>query len=240
MINCLIIEDDQDTVKLIETVGVYFNEISFFAVGENEEEALNLILKHTPNLIFLNFDSVSFRVAESLLKISQCILTTPYFVALSIIKERAYDAYAYDFSDFLMKPLTDLCIRKSLLRFIKKRPIKRYESICIKSYRDYHYLMMVDILFLKADNNTTDFHMVDGRIIGAYKTLKVFEKALPENFLRIHKSYVVNKNSISRIHYGKSICLINNDHKIPFTKTFKPNIDLINLSLYKNTITTMN
>nr|WP_262897541.1 LytTR family DNA-binding domain-containing protein [Mariniflexile gromovii] len=97
-----------------------------------------------------------------------------------------------------------------------------------------------EILYLKADNNTTDFYMSDGTKISAYKTLKVFEDLLPKTFLRIHKSYIINRNCISRIHYGKSMCILNNEHKIPFTKTFIENIDLINSALSHNTLITLN
>ncbi len=239
MVNCLIIDDAKNTVKLIKAVGFDFPEISFIEVNENQEEALNIILKNTPELIFLNFDSIKINFAEFLLKIHQCITTTPYFIALSSIQGKAFEAYNYDFSDFLVKPLTEFSIRKSLSRYIKKHPVKQIETICLKSYKDYQYLNIDDILYLKADNNTTDFHMADGSVISAYKTLKVFENLLPQFFLRIHKSYIVNKNSISRIHYGKHICIIN-EHKIPFTKTFLANIDLINNSLSKNTMIALN
>lgn len=240
MINCLIIEDDKDTVKLIKSVGNDFTEVSFIQVNENQEIALNLILKNTPELIFLNFDSIKINFAEFLLKIHQCVTTNLYFIALSSVREKAFEAYNYNFSDFLIKPLTEFSIRKSLSSYKKKYPIKQIKTICLKSYKDYQYLNIDNILYLKADNNTTDFHLADGRIIGAYKTLKVFENLLPKSFLRIHKSYIINRNSISRIHYGKSMCIINHEHKIPFTKTFIANIDLINKSLSKNTMITLN
>lgn len=240
MVNCLIIEDDKNTVKLIKTVGIDFSEILFIEVNENQDEALNLILKNTPELIFLNFDSIKINFAEFLLKIHQYYNDTPYFIALSSVKGKAFEAYNYHFSDFLIKSLTEFSIRKSLFTYKKKHPIKKNETICLKSYKDYQYLNIDDIIYLKADNNTTDIHMVDGRIIGAYKTLKVFEKLLPKTFLRVHKSYIINRDSISRIHYGKSICIIKSEHKIPFTKTYIANIDLINESLSKKTLITLN
>ena len=125
------------------------------------------------------------------------------------------------------------------MRFLKKNPIKLNETICLKSYKDYNYLNIDDILYLKADNNTTDFYMGDGEIVSAYKTLKVFEELLPDTFYRIHKSYIININCISRIHYGKSMCIISNKHKIPFTKTFIANINKINKVLLENAILTL-
>nr|WP_321231546.1 LytTR family transcriptional regulator DNA-binding domain-containing protein [uncultured Psychroserpens sp.] len=240
MISCLIIENDKNTVELIKTVGNDFLEISFSEINEDQEIALNIILKNKPELIIINIESTSINFLEFLFDVNQFSEIKPNFIALSNSKIKAFDSYKYGFSDFLLKPLSELSIRKSFLRNQKKHHNKQIDTICLKSYKDFQYLNVDDILYLKADNNTTDFYMSDGRLIGAYKTLKVFENSLPQTFLRIHKSYIINRNHISRIHYGKSICIINNEHKIPFTKTYVSNIDLINNELSKNTMITLN
>jgi len=198
---------------------------------------LNLILKSDFNLVFFNIDSKKINIADLLLGIQNSLKSKLKFIALSSKKEKAYEAYKYDFYDFILKPLSELSIRKSLLKFKKKQNKKKSKTICLKSNKDFRYLCVDEILFLKADNNTTDFHMLDGTVISAYKTLRTFENSLPKNFLRIHKSYIINSNCISRIHYGKSICTLNNyQDKLPFTKTFIDNIDLINNSHYRNVI----
>lgn len=240
MISCLIIDNDKNTVERIQTVANDFQEFSFSAVNEDYELALNTVFKEKPQVVFFNIDSPHINISEFLLEISQSTPTLPTFLALSSSKEKAIDAYKYNFEDFLLKPLKEHLIRKSFLQYQKKHPSEQIDTICLKSYKDYRYLNINDILYLKADNNTTDFYMTDGRVIGAYKTLKVFENLLPRTFLRIHKSYIINKNYISRIHYGKSMCFINDEHKVPFTKTFIENIDLINKSLSKNTMITLN
>ena len=198
---------------------------------------MNLILKSDFNLVFFNIDSKKINIADLLLGIQNSLKSKLKFIALSSKKEKAYEAYKYDFYDFILKPLSELSIRKSLLKFKKKQNKKKSKTICLKSNKDFRYLCVDEILFLKADNNTTDFHMLDGTVISAYKTLRTFENSLPKNFLRIHKSYIINSNCISRIHYGKSICTLNNyQDKLPFTKTFIDNIDLINNSHYRNVI----
>ena len=209
----------------------------FTYVSEKQELALNLILKSNFNLIFFNIDSTKINLSEFLLEIYNSNKSKPKFIALSSKKEKAYEAYKYEFYDFILKPLSELGIRKSLLKFKKKQSEKLNKTICLKSNKDYRYLYVDEILFLKADNNTTDFYMADGTIISAYKTLKTFEISLPKNFLRIHKSYIINSNCISRIHYGKSICtLSDNQYKLPFTKTFLNNINFINNLYYKNVV----
>ncbi len=101
-------------------------------------------------------------------------------------------------------------------------------QICIKSYGDYQFIALKDVVYLEADNNTTDFYLVTGKKLSAYKTLKHYENNLPSFFFRIHNSYIVNSNYVSRINTGKQLCYLNNNEvSVSFSKTFKDNIDTI-------------
>lgn len=101
-------------------------------------------------------------------------------------------------------------------------------QICIKSYGDYQFIALKDVLYLEADNNTTDFYLINGKKLSAYKTLKHYENNLPSFFYRIHNSYIVNSNYVSRINTGKQLCYLNNNEvSVSFSKTFKENVDTI-------------
>ena len=100
--------------------------------------------------------------------------------------------------------------------------------ICVKSYGDYRYIEAKDICYLQADNNSTDIHLNTGEMITAFKTLKHFEGLLTYPFVRIHNSYIVNIDYVSRIHTGNAVCHIKNTTtKLPFSKSYKENIDAI-------------
>ena len=101
--------------------------------------------------------------------------------------------------------------------------------ICVKSYGDYRYIDSEDVLYFEADNNSTDIHLNNGEMITAFKTLKHFETVLPPaQFLRIHNSYIISINQVSRIHTGNTVCYIKNSTtKLPFSKSYKENVDLI-------------
>jgi DNA-binding LytR/AlgR family response regulator len=135
-------------------------------------------------------------------------------------------------------PYNEFDIRKTLLRLKKQLPKEDVShTLCLKSYNDYQYLDTDEILYLKADNNATDFIMKDGNTVSAYKTLKSFENRLPANFIRIHQSYILNTNFVSGINYGKSLCFLKvSKTKLPFTKTYKENIEGLKKILSKNTI----
>ena len=115
------------------------------------------------------------------------------------------------------------------------------QTLCLKSYKDFQYLETDSILYLKADNNATDFIMKDGTTVSAFKTLKTFEEKLPKNFVRIHQSYIININYVSRINFGKSVCALKNGREqLPFSKTYRENVDGLKKILSKNTISTLN
>lgn len=114
----------------------------------------------------------------------------------------------------------------SLIR--SENPKEQPLIICVKSYGDYRYIDASDICFLQADNNSTDIHLNSGEMITAFKTLKHFEGVLNYPFVRIHNSYIVNIDFVSRIHTGNAVCHIKNTTtKLPFSKSYKENIDAI-------------
>lgn len=228
-----IIEKDPTIINCIKNVLEDFDGFNYIGESTNYNNAFNTILKEAPHLVFFNIDTIfehPFQFANELTIYSE---NKPVLIAISSTKEKAYDVIKHGFFDFLISPMIELEMRKSILNYQKKNPVKTNNRICIRSYKDFQYLNPDEILFLKADNNSTDFYMNDDSIICAYKTLKTFETLLPQNFLRIHKSYIINKNCVSRIQFSKSLCTIKkNSQNIPFTKTYLDNVELM-----KNTLT---
>ncbi len=232
MSKCFIIDKESVAVDSIKNVLMDFPLLNTIDSSFDVNEATNIILKEKPELVFLNVDSVFENAFSFVNDINQYLDKSPNFIAISKNKDNAYRAIKYGFFDYLVKPMSELEIRKSLSKFKKKHLVKDKYTLCLKSYKDYQYIDTNEILFLKADNNTTDFYIKDSTVISAFKTLKIFEMALPNNFLRIHKSYIVNKDYVSRLNYGKQMCTVDNaTHKIPFTKTYIDNIEFIKDSL---------
>jgi len=109
-----------------------------------------------------------------------------------------------------------------------KSKVEKPLIICVKSYGDYRFIEAKDICYLQADNNSTDIHLFNGEMITAFKTLKHFEGVLSSPFVRIHNSYIVNIDYVSRIHTGNAVCYIKNTTtKLPFSKSYKENVDSI-------------
>jgi len=108
------------------------------------------------------------------------------------------------------------------------QPQEKPLIICVKSYGDYRFIEAGSICYLQADNNSTDIHLSNGEMITAFKTLKHFENVLASPFVRIHNSYIVNIDYVSRIHTGNAVCYIKDTAtKLPFSKSYKENVDAI-------------
>lgn len=233
MLNTYIVIDINSKLSnSIESVLIDYPNFHNLGYYSNYDKAMNIILKRKPDIVFFNLDNVISNSFGFVKELHSYLEIVPDFVAISKTKDLAYEALKNNFIDYLINPLTELDIRKLCLKYKKKQTEEKNRTLCLKSYKDYQYINTGNVLYLKADNNTTDFHFSDGSIISAYKTLKIFENTLPNNFLRIHKSYIVNKDYVCRINYGKLKCSVSNQpNKLPFTKTYINNIDLINKSL---------
>jgi DNA-binding LytR/AlgR family response regulator len=261
----IIIDDDQESVLKTKAIAEGFSELVFVASANNYAEGLNLILEHTPKLIFLEIDPDDKTSNLSLALINELyryLKVVPKIIITTSKKELAFEAIQYEVADYLIKPVQRIDLVKSLLKLkkaigddeaylvpnqvLEKAPRLTVESatektieqrlpsseqpliLCIKSYGDYRYIDARDICYFQADNNSTDIHLNSGEMVTAFKTLKHFEGILSAPFARIHNSYIVNSNYISRIHTGNAVCYIKNTTtKIPFSKSYKENIDAI-------------
>ena len=90
----------------------------------------------------------------------------------------------------------------------------------IKTARnEYRNINMRDIMYLKADGNYTDIILASNEKITICKNLKKSTQELffDDNFIKIRRNIVVNKDNIEKIRLGKKayVTLINNDRLIP-------------------------
>lgn len=253
----IIIDDNQESFLNTKAVADGFSELVFVATANNYADGLNLILEFKPDLIFLEINPTKKESNLSLALINELyrfLSVVPKIIITTTNKDLAFEAIQYEVTDYLLKPVANIDFVKLILKLNKSRtsiqaqkeqaiildenPVSTLQTkpvseekplvLCIKSYGDYRYIDAKDICYLQADNNSTDIHLNNGEMITAFKTLKHFEGVLSFPFIRIHNSYIVNRNYISRIHTGNTVCYIKNTTvKLPFSKSYKTNIDQI-------------
>ena len=84
---------------------------------------------------------------------------------------------------------------------------------------------MIDIVFIKSDGDYTEIHLDDKRHITP-ETLKYWnEKLGDKHFIRIHKSYLINKAKIRKI--ASNQVELMNDTKLPIGRTYKDSFEAI-------------
>lgn len=252
----IIIDDDPESVLKTKAIASEFSELNFLGSANNYADGVNLILELMPKLIFLEIDPIDKNSNLSLQIINGLMMylkELPKIVITTKKKDFAFDCIKYEVIDYLLKPLLVIDFVKLIHKLNKintddevllvqnpnareNRSIENAESksskksfiLCVKSYGDHRYIDSDEICYFQADNNSTDIHLKSGEMITAFKTLKHFETVLTNPFIRIHNSYIVNRNYISRIHTGNSLCYIKKTTiKLPFSKSYKTNIDFI-------------
>lgn len=251
----IIIDDDVESILKTRTIAEGFSELTFAGSAANYQSGLNLVLEHRPHLILLEIDPKDGSSNLSLAFINELyrfLSLIPKIIITTTKKELAFEAIQHGVFDYILKPVLRIDLMKTILKLEKAFPADDSETIeedstplselfaepaksaeqplvlCVKSYGDYRYINSNDISYFQADNNSTDIYLNSGEMITAFKTLKHFEGVLSHPFIRIHNSYIINQNYIARIHNGNSTCYIrNSSKKIPFSKTYKSNVDLI-------------
>lgn len=228
MYSYLIISEDSDFIAEIKGKFKNYLNYSYSGAFKDDENIIKVFENLIPNLVFFSLPFNPFSNGLSFSKIAdsfQYLNNIPYFIGISNSQNYAFEAYQAGISSYITLPIQIDDFGKCLFRFERCHPPKAITTICVKSYTDYQFVNLNDVLYLKADNNTTDIKMTNGKIVNAYKTLKHFEQILPNNFIRIHKSYIVNSKQVSRIQLSKSKCYLNYDLIIPFSLGYRKKVE---------------
>lgn len=238
-----IIDSDAVSNLQLQSFLEEYGDFECAGFSKTATEGLNTILKFNPDIVFVHLNDLAPDLFQMVTELHQYLTKLPLFIGISESKAYAYQAIKNNFFDYWLQPYNEFDIRKSILKLRKLLPEKEAEqhTLCLKSYKDFHFLDTNEILYLQADNNTTEFHMADGSVNNAFKTLKTFENKLPKNFVRIHQSYIVNTNYISRINFGKNNCALKSVAKpLPFSKSYRENMAELKQILSKSSVTHLN
>ncbi|WP_430614405.1 LytR/AlgR family response regulator transcription factor [Flavobacterium sp. JP2137] len=223
-------QHDVEAEKTLESLRL-FPHLNCLGIFKNDETLFAFLLSKKPSLVFVAENAfqndqgpLSF---DSLGRIHEYLSNDIYFIYLSSLPNDAFPAIQAGFSDYLITPLKLHLLGNSIARFKSKVPLKNSAYLAIKSYSDYKFVKYADIIYLKADNNTTDIVLTDGRTTTAFNTLKYYQENLPSHFVRIHKSYIVHIEAVHRIHFSQAKCYLNNGEIIPISPNYRSSLEYI-------------
>lgn len=184
-------------------------EIEVCGAAENIEQAVFLIEKHKPDIIF--FDTcLSFQVADI---ICQKGLSQSELVFLSATKnsEYALKAIEYGCLDFIVKPITENAVRRAtekakerymqklLFEYIKQQPRQEALKIIVPTRQNSQETIETGkIGYFEAQKQCTIVHYSDGSCATVSRNLGYFKKILTDNndFCQIHHALLVNTRHV--------------------------------------------
>jgi two-component system LytT family response regulator len=240
MIKTIIVEDEKLARDLIKDY--LQNHEDFEIVGEYEDgfSGLKAINEMKPDLIFLDIQMpklTGFEMLEVLEHHPAIIFTTAY-------DQYALKAFEHNTLDYLLKPYSkdrfDEAIEKarervqsgdtqSINRLVEHREQLEDEihRVVVKSRSKIHVIPVDEIIYLEAQDDYVMIYTLQSKHL-KQKTMKFFEAHLPvEDFVRIHRSYIVKLSEISQMQlYEKEsyIVILKNGVKLPVSKSGLPRL----------------
>jgi DNA-binding LytR/AlgR family response regulator len=228
-LKCLIIDDEPLAQNVIENYLKNFSFIELVAKCDNALNALEWMKKQKIEMIFLDI-SMPFISGIEFIKALQ---HPPTIILTTAHKEFAVESYEFDVLDYLLKPI-------SFERFLKainkldiqtshdiKPVVNEPESdsfIYVKSEKKNVRVLLKDILFIESIKDYIKIHMRE-KIIITQIPISVIEQRLPDNFLRIHRSFIIAKDKITAftqhdLEIGKYQIPIGRNYKMIVSKNF--------------------
>lgn len=201
-ITCIIIEDEKPAQEVLRS---YIERIEWVTLAEvfgDAIGALDYLKKNEVDLIFLDLQ-IPRITGLDFLKIlknpPQIIITTAY-------SEHAIEAFELDVCDYLMKPFSFDRFLRAVNRIISKpdvQHIHQFQQItterCFAFFNVNKVMVKVlfnDILYVESMREYAYIHLQDHTVI-TKMGIGEMEKMLTPNFLRIHRSYILNTHKLT-------------------------------------------
>ena len=225
MIKALIIDDEAAAANVLQLmIERHIPEITQVRLATKISEAHALLQQFQPQIVFLDIMMPEKNGFEFLNEVK--------YINFEIIFTTAYDEFAirairFSALDYLLKPLNAEELRGAVTRYLDVSQHKRETDALLKNLlqnlgkkeeEDFKlavpttagavFFSPANIVRLEGEGNYTRFFLNDGRKHVSSKTMKEYEEILLQhNFLRIHKSHLVNKNCIEQFNNEGSVVL---------------------------------
>ncbi|NPA44350.1 MAG: response regulator transcription factor [Chlorobi bacterium] len=200
-LNCIAIDDEPLALDIIED---YIKKIDFLNLIKKcyrATDAIEIIQKENIDLIFLDIQMpgiTGVQLAKSIKNIPPVIFTTAY-------SNYAVEGFELDAVDYLVKPFTFERFLKAVNKAYELHKLKNKKQISnnfifVKSEYKNIKVNFKDILFIEGLSDYIKIHLTNGEKILSLQSLKAFFEKLPQNdFIRIHRSYIISIDKIKSI-----------------------------------------
>ncbi|MEO8516752.1 MAG: LytTR family DNA-binding domain-containing protein [Flavobacterium sp.] len=203
-IRCLVVDDEPLAIRLIENHIAKIDALEVVATASSALRAFEILNTQKIDLLFLdikmpNISGIDF--LKSLKHPPKTIFTTAY-------RDFAIESYELEAMDYLLKPITFERFFKSVDRYLRDinsvktfsnfETSKEEEYILLKAAGKNFKIKLDDILYVESVKDYIKVHRTDGTHITSKYKISNFEAELPsDNFVRIHRSFIINASKIT-------------------------------------------
>lgn len=112
---------------------------------------------------------------------------------------------------------------ETLLHNIEQSKDLQKMKLCIPSIKGFQVVMIKDIIYCEASSNYTNFYFTDRPVICTSKPIHIYEEMLVDfNFIRTHKSFLVNLEHVSEYVRGEGgTIVLSNNHEVEVSRRKK-------------------
>ncbi|MBX2897807.1 MAG: response regulator transcription factor [Cyclobacteriaceae bacterium] len=201
-LHCLIVEDDPAAQLLLRSMIDKTSFLTLKKVVDSAMEAIDYLKAETVDLIFLDMEMPGLSGLQFLDLLTQ----KPYIIIVSGEQKYAIDAFRYNVADYLLKPVTDygrfmqaVLKVQGLKETQAKKETAENSQLFVKVDSLLQSLAIESILWLEANSDYVKIH-TDKKTMMVLSTMKSLEEKLPPHqFVRVHRSYIVNIKHIENI-----------------------------------------
>lgn len=222
-LTCIIVDDEQMSRQSLQRLCEQHDALTLVGTFDNARGALNFLAEQAVDLIWLDVEMPGlsgFGLLEELSSIPYVVLTTSK-------TEYAFDAFQYQVTDYIKKPISlprfkiavEKVLELSARNRLMGRPQNRQE-IYIKTDGRYIRLPFDAIAYVE---NMGDYVKIftTSQTYTVHATMKYIEEKLGMPFLRVHRSYIVHLDKIVDIEENT---LVVHNKVIPISRANKPEL----------------
>ncbi len=200
-IKTLLVDDEILNLKNLEIIlNENFSEIDVLGMFQSVDEAKKFIDNNSIDLLFLD---ISMPIANGFDLLDHFPVRNFQTIFVTAHEDFAIKAIRVGAIDYLLKPILiselRIAVNKVLEIYSTKNQHIPENKLTLTYEGGKSIIDFDDILYLKGFDNMTTVYLTKNRKITVAKTLKYFEEELQKGFFRIHKSFIVNLNVVTKI-----------------------------------------
>jgi len=228
----IIIDDEPLARSIVKEYIQLYNDIDIVAECGDGFEGMKAIVQHEPELIFLDVQMPKINGFEML----ELIENPPAVIFTTAFDEFAIKAFELNATDYLLKPFSKERFNKAVQKYLNtssspaSQPVietaaqspGQQNRIVVKDGNKIKIIPVNQIHYLEAADDYVKIVTAEGSFLKK-RTMNFFEQSLGvHHFVRIHRSYIVNTQLITRIEaYEKDshLVLLNTGAKLQVSKS---------------------